>query len=83
MDGLSWASRLGLLKTWGLGVLSSTGSSGGTKDDLRVPGAFVEAAEPSVQRVNGQWQPEGALVGEARGPLLQTLEGLCSQGSQR
>ena len=38
---------------------------GRLKDDLRVPVACVEGAEPSVQRVNGLWQPEGAVVGEA------------------
>ena len=32
-------------------------SSRGSEDDLRVPGACTERPEPSVQEVNGLWQP--------------------------
>lgn len=48
-------------------------SLGGSRDDLRAPVVCVGAAKPSVLRVKGLWQPQGAVVAEA---LLQA-EGPC------
>ena len=53
------AYSLGLPKTWGSGVLSSTRFLGGSKDDLKVPVAHGQGAGPSVQRE--QWLGPVAL----------------------
>lgn len=53
VDDPSGAYSLRLLSTWQSGVLSSTGSLGGSEDDLKVPVACVGGAEPSVWRVKG------------------------------
>lgn len=70
MDDPGYACSLGLLRTRGSGVLSSTGALGGSDDELKVPVARVEGTKPSVLRVTGRWQPRAAMAGEARVPAL-------------
>lgn len=81
VDNPGCACSLGLLSTWGLGYEQHR-VLGRFKDDLRVPVACVEGAEPSISRFKGLWPPQGAVV-EARGPSPADLKGGRSQRSQR